>query len=208
MRKMFAMALFSAALLALIPGCKGKDKAALDGDPKTVVAAFFERMSKKDIDGAAKLCTKESKSTLDLMKKAVEAAEKMKGIVKDGKEDDGTEDFKYMQIGEGKINGDNATVAVTNSKKNETIEFPLKKEDGRWKVDFTMSTLMKLDKDASTNPTDDDTNNSIDTSGLKDLNKLLNSDTLKKAMEQAKDILEKVKPEDVEKMKELLKEQQ
>lgn len=148
--KKLQITLLLAGLTALVlTSCKGKDKAA-GGDPKTVITAFFERMSKKDIDGAAKLCTKDSKSTMDMMKKGMEAAEKMKGVSKET-EDDGTDDFKNMEIGDAKIDGENATVSVTNKKKNETMEFPLKKEGGSWKVDFTMGTLMKMGMDANKN---------------------------------------------------------
>ena len=55
------------------------------------------------------------------------------------KEKDNAEDFKNMKIGEAKIDGDNATVSVTNpGKDNATFDFPLKKEGGDWKVDFSM----------------------------------------------------------------------
>lgn len=167
MKQILTAVLFSAFAVFFF-ACKGKDAVA-GGDPKTVITAFFERMSKKDIDGATKLCTKDSKSTMDMMKKAIDAADKMKDLSKDAKEDDGTEDFKNMEIGEAKINGDEATVSVTNKKDNKTVDFPLKKEGGSWKVDFTMSTLMKMGMDAAKdsgenlfkNDTDDSTNNQL-----------------------------------------------
>jgi len=42
------------------------------------------------------------------------------------------------------VNGDNATVTVTDKKSNESTDFLLKKEDGEWKVAFDMSTLMEM----------------------------------------------------------------
>ena len=86
----------AAAVVTLAAGCKGKDKVA--NDPKTVLTAFFERMSNKDIDGAAKLATKESKGTLDMMKKAMDASKKM-GKMSESPKDDPSEGFKKMKIG-------------------------------------------------------------------------------------------------------------
>ncbi len=166
-------------LLALLTGCKGKDSTVAN-DPKAVVSAFFERMAKKDLDGAAKLATKESKATIDMMKKAIEAAEKM-GIKDTASKDDPSEEFKKMEIGEVKINGDNATVAVINHAKGDvTNQFPLKKEGGEWKVDFSMGTLMKMGMDEA-GKTKDENNTGADSSGVdKMLKDLMNNDTLNK----------------------------
>ncbi len=191
--------------LFLFTGCKGKEK--VGNDPRSVMVAFFERMSKKDLDGAARLSTKDSKSTIDMMKKAMDAAEKM-GMDKDStvKNDDPSEEFKKMVIGEAKINGDNATVTVTNTvKNNEKNEFPLKKEGGEWKVDFSMATLMKMGMDKAKNTsTDDNKMNEADTTEITDKMKdLINSDTLKKGLNDLDSVLKELDPE---KMKEALKE--
>ena len=164
-------------------------------------------MSKKDLDGAAKLATKDSKTTIDLMKKAMDAAEKM-GMDKDSmiKNDDPTEEFKKMVIGEAKINGDNATVAVTNTvKDNKMNEFPLKKEGGEWKVDFSMATLMKMGMDKTENTgTDENKKNDTDTTGTTDeMKDLINSDSLKKGLNDLDSVLKEL---DHEKLKEALKE--
>jgi Domain of unknown function (DUF4878) len=189
------------AIMLLVAGCKGKDK-QVENDPKAVVIAFFEKMAKKDLDGAAKLATKESKGTIDMMKKAIDAAEKMG--MKDSKEkDDPSEDFKNMVIGEAKIDGDNATVAVSNKAKDDgTKEFPLKKEDGVWKVDFSMATLMKMGMDKG-GKTDTDANYSDTTGGMDNLKNLMNSDTLKKALQGLDTLMKEIDPE---KMKEAMKE--
>lgn len=207
MKKIFGFFLLIAFATPVFIGCKGKDSVA--NDPKTVLTTFFERMSKKDIDGAAKLATKDSKGTLDMMKKGMEAAEKMKGMG-GAEEKDPTEDFKKMTFGDAKIEGDKATVSVTNpAKGKEPFEFPLVKEGGEWKVDFSMSTLMKMgmnqagdsDNFPSTNGDQtDSTGNNID------LDKLPSMDSLTDAMEKAKDMLKNIKPEDLEKAKELMKE--
>jgi hypothetical protein len=51
---------------------------------------------------------------------------------------------KNMKIGSAVIDGDKATVPVTDSKSNESTDFLLKKEKGDWKVAFDMSTLMDM----------------------------------------------------------------
>jgi hypothetical protein len=141
----------------------------------------------------------------------MDMAEKMKDTMKDAKAKDDTEGFKDVEFGDTKIDGDNATVAVKNKKKDQTVEFPLKKEGGAWKVDFTMGTLMKMGmnemKKEGKNPFDE-TNNTDTTSGddIKNLDKLMNADTLKAGLEKAKEALEKIKPEDLEKMKDMMKE--
>jgi preprotein translocase subunit SecD len=208
MKKITNLLFIAGAIAMLATGCKGKDKVA--NDPKAVVMAFFEKMSKKDIDGAAKLATKDSKSTMDMMKKGMDMAEKMKDSMKDAKAKDDTEGFKDVEFGETKVDGDNATVSITNKKKEHTMDFPLKKEGGDWKVDFTMGTLMKMGMDqmkksGNENPFENK-GNGTDTSGsMKDLEKLMNSDTLKAGLEKAKEMLEKIKPEDLEKAKEMMK---
>ncbi|MBP6590091.1 MAG: DUF4878 domain-containing protein [Chitinophagaceae bacterium] len=193
MKKIAIVTLMAGFIALLITGCKGKDKAA-GGDPKTVLTAFFEKMAKKDIDGAAKLCTKDSKGTMDLMKKGVEAAEKMKGKEGEVKEED---DFKDMLVGDAKIDGDNATVSVTNTKKKETVEFPLKKEDGAWKVDFTMSTLMKMGMDAKKDKGEDlFKEEDITDTTLNELKDL--GDTLKQKLDEMKNELKDVMKENKE----------
>jgi Domain of unknown function (DUF4878) len=143
MKKNLINFFIATAVITLAVGCKGKDKTS--NDPKAVLTSFFEKLSKKDLDGAAKLATKDSKGTLDMMKKAMDAAEKMGKMGDDAKKDDPTEEFRKMKIGEAKIDGDNATVSVSNpSKDDKSFDFPLKKEDGNWKVDFSMGTLMKM----------------------------------------------------------------
>lgn len=126
----------------LIVSCNNKGASS---DPKAVLVEFMKRLSEKDIDGAAKLATKDSKAALDMMKKAIDMGEKMKGDSKE--EEDPTAEFKDVEIGEAKITGETALVPFKSKKEKESIDFPLKKEDGAWKVDFSMATLMKMGKD-------------------------------------------------------------
>ncbi len=208
MKKLLSAFALAAVIISFLTGCKGKD-AVSGGDPKTVLTAFFELMAKKDFDGAAKLATKESKGTMDMMKKAMDMGESMKDKMGDVKEKDNTEDFKNMQIGEAKIDGDNATVAVTNPEKgNETIAFPLKKEGGKWKVDFSMATLMKMgmneaEKRKNENEDDDDFNPS-DTASINNLYKLMNSDSLKMGLEKLDSMMKMMDPEKMKEVKEAM----
>src|SRR5262245_30880471 len=126
MKKFFSFLLLAVIMGSLSTGCGGGGMS--NASPKEVLVAFFEKLEKKDIEGATKLATKDSKSTMDMMKKGLDMAEKMKDQMKD--KEDPTEEFKNMEIGEAKINGDVATVAVKNKKKEQEVEFPLKKEDG------------------------------------------------------------------------------
>lgn len=178
-----AIVLMSAAFT----GCSGSS-----GDPKAVLVAFFDKMSKKDLDGAAKLATKESKSTMEMMKKAIEMGEKFKDT--NAKEEDPAEDFNNMVIGDAKIDGDNATVSVTNKKKNETFDFPLKKQDGSWKVDFSMATLAKMGMDNAKKE------GGMDQKDIDDL-KNFNMDSLNQGLKTLDSALKSIKPEDLEKMK-------
>ena len=117
-------------------------------DPKSVVQAFYESLAKQDIESATKYASAESKQTLDMMKKAFEAAKQMPGV-KDSLEKNAAE-FKNVVFGETKIEGDKATVEVSSTKFPEQgkIKMPLVKQNGEWKVDFSMATLMNMGKDA------------------------------------------------------------
>jgi hypothetical protein len=168
MKKVLSSLVLIITAAVIIAGCKGS---ASNAGPKEVLAAFFEKLSKKDLDGAAKLATKDSKSALDMMKKGFEMAEKMKGT-SGASEQDPSEEFKDIEIGEAKINGDMATVPMRNKKKNEEIEFPVKKEDGEWKVDFSMATLMKMgmeqqNKRSMSNESGDDSLEKVDTADIR-----------------------------------------
>jgi len=197
MKKILNFLVLGSAFAVIVAGCKGKGPA---NDPKAVVVAFFEKMAKKDIDGAAKLATKDSKAALDMMKKGMDMAEKMKT---EKPEEDPMAGFKDVEFGDAKITGDAAVVPITNKKEKETIEFPLKKEDGAWKVDFSMSTLMKMGKDkAAESGTDTfDNGGTENTDGLD----ALNADSLQEGLKKAKEALDNIKPEDLEKMKEAMK---
>ena len=190
MKKLITVFFIATAITLVLIGCKGKDSVA--NDPRAVLTSFFERISKKDIEGASKLATKDSKSTMDMMKMGMDMAEKMKDkMTKEQK--DPAEEFKNVEIGEAKINGNDATVAFKNKKNDTSFDFPLKKEDGSWKVDFSMSSLMKM---------------GMEQAGKTGGTENMSSDSLTKGLKQLQDSIMKVinDPEKMEKMKEALKE--
>ena len=190
MKKLITVFFIATAITLALIGCKGKDSVA--NDPRAVLTSFFERISKKDIEGASKLATRDSKSTMDMMKMGMDMAEKMKDkMTKEQK--DPAEEFKNVEIGEAKINGNDATVAFKNKKNDTSFDFPLKKEDGSWKVDFSMSSLMKM---------------GMEQAGKTGGTENMSSDSLTKGLKQLQDSIMKVinDPEKMEKMKEALKE--
>src|SRR4051812_24191760 len=93
-------------------------------DPKTVLSKFFVALSKKDIAAARKLSTTESKDMLDKMELSTKG-EKQHG-------DDNKFDPKTMEMGDVKINGDRATIAVKETSSGETINYVLRKQEGNW----------------------------------------------------------------------------
>ncbi|MBC7867061.1 MAG: DUF4878 domain-containing protein [Gloeobacteraceae cyanobacterium ES-bin-316] len=104
------------------------------GDPKIVLTDFFEAMAKKDMAKARSLATADSKSTLDMWEQKMNL--------------DASAIDKYdktkVEMGEAKISGDNATVPIKEKTSGETVNFPLQKEGGGWKVSFSMTSLMQM----------------------------------------------------------------
>ena len=181
MKKLF-MAIALASSVFLIAGCSS------GGDPKTTLSAFFDAMSKKDIAAARKLSTEDSKSMLDLMEKGLTTQQ------------DNAETDKYdkskMEIGEPKIDGDKATIAVKEKGSDETVNFTLKKESGSWKVAFDKASIMEMATDKM-----NEKGVSIDSirESMKEL-KNINIDSLKEgidkgiqALDSAKQLLESIK---------------
>lgn len=180
--KKFFMAIALASCVCLITGCSS------GGDPKATLSAFFNAMSKKDIAAARKLSTEDSKGMLDLMEKGLTTQQ------------DNAETDKYdkskMEIGEPKIDGDKATIAVKEKGSDETVNFTLKKESGTWKVAFDKASIMEMATDKM-----NEKGVSIDSlrESMKDL-KNINIDSLKggidrgiQALDSAKQLLESIK---------------
>lgn len=187
MKRFSLMLLAIATLAAATISCN--NAGAGGGDPKAVVLAFSEKLSKKDFDGAAQLATKESKPMIDMMKMGMEMAEKFAKI---GDQKTTENEFSDVKIGDAKINGDMALVPFT-AKGQTTFDFPLKKEGGAWKVDLTMETMAKMGMDAK---------GENGKSGLDEL-KNLNMDTLKKGMEMLDTMMKQMTPEKIEEMRKM-----
>ncbi len=172
-----------AGMVILFTGCKG----GASGDPKAVLAEFFTLLSKKDIAGARKLATADSKQMLDLIEM--------------GMKTNPSETDKYgaakMEYGEAKIEGDKATVAVKEKESGETLNYTLKKENGSWKVAFDKSSIMTMGMEKMNEKginINDSLNNVMD-----EINKL-DADSLAgaikegaKAMDSAAKVLEELK---------------
>ncbi|MEP7252092.1 MAG: hypothetical protein ABI683_06920 [Ginsengibacter sp.] len=129
--KKILLSVFAAAFL-LLTGCKSNE-----GDPKLVLTKFFEAVSSKNIEEAKKYVTKDSEGMMSMMQMGMQSAgEGSNDMLNYGKEN--------MQLGSATVDGDKATVPVSDKKSGETTNFTLKKEDGAWKVAFDKSTLMEM----------------------------------------------------------------
>ena len=138
--------LFAAVMFGVIlfTGCKTSDS----GDPKAVLSEFFDALAKGDIEKAKTLATPESQSMLGLMEMGM----------KNNKEEMSKFDKTKMQFSTAVIDGDKATVPVKETTSGETVNYPMKKIDGKWKVAFDKSSLMTMGmekmKEKGMNPAD------------------------------------------------------
>jgi hypothetical protein len=135
MKKLLICA-FSVSLL-IFSGCKSSDK----GDPQKVLHNFLMALSQRDFPKAKTYATQDSDGMISMMEMGMQ---KMGNNIDEGHAGKMMELVKNMKMSPAKIEGDKATVEVTDSKSNESTDFLLKKEKGDWKVAFDMSTLMKM----------------------------------------------------------------
>ena len=165
------------------------------GSPKGTVTAFIETLKKGDIEGIKKLITKSDVSLLEFAEKMGNTFGQGKNIQEDMRKEfmDKSKNISF-DVKDEKIEGDNATVnvAITQDAKTTTQPFRLLKEDGSWKVSLTSTGLNMAGKEGDLN------NPNINM-----------ADTLKKGMEQLKNIntdsLQKLMNEGMEKLKEMQK---
>lgn len=106
------------------------------GDPKTVLAEFFDALSNKDFDKAKKLSTSSSSGVLDMVKMGMQMDQ--------GTKENDKFDKSKMEFGDVKIDGDMATVAVKETGSGSMMNYKLKKEDGKWKVAFDKESLVGM----------------------------------------------------------------
>lgn len=139
--------LYSITMLLWLAAC---NSGAVIHDPNEVLPLFFEKLAKKDIDGAAQYVTNDSKATLEMIKKGLEIAERMKDSLPDN---DPTEDFRDVVMEPARIMGDSAFIKVRHKKKDvPPTDFKLIKQKDGWKVDFSMSTLMRMGSQSLQHP--------------------------------------------------------
>ncbi len=189
----------AAAVIAtvLFTGCKTGG-----GDPKTVLLAFFEAMSKKDIAAAKKLATKDSEQMFSLMEMGMNMAKGTKDAEMD------KFDKTKMEFGEAKIDGDKATVEVKDKEKGEAVNFILKKEGGDWKVAFDKASMMQMgaekmkEKGMDGEAAMDSINSGLDK--LKNMNTDSLADKMKEGLDKIKEMQEK-NPEAMKKLEEAAK---
>jgi hypothetical protein len=186
MKKIFP---FLAAMVFIATAC---GDSMSNAGPKEVLVTFFERLSKKDLDGAAKLATKESQLFIDQMRIGMAMAEKMKDNMKDI-DTNPSDEFRDVEMGDAQINGDLATVPVKSKKGNTEFAFPVKKEDGAWKVDFTMKSMAGMTMTDENKKNLEDFNlNGVNMDSLQQLSMKMMDSALKnidpKQLEQLKNI--------------------
>jgi hypothetical protein len=106
-------------------------------DPKAVLSNFFDAVAKKDFVTAKKYVTKDSEGVLGMVEMSMQAAP-----------DSSVSMFskQKVELSDAVIDGDKATVKVTEKESGESNSFLLKKEDGKWKVAFDKTTLMDMAK--------------------------------------------------------------
>lgn len=162
-------------------------------DPNEVLKTFFDHLSKKDIDGAAKYATSDSKATLQMMKKGLDMAEKLKDSLPDN---DVLKEFEKVVIEPARISGDSAFVVVRyEDKQKPNAEFKLRKEDNGWKVDFTMTALMGMGLKAGKEKGSE---------VLDSINKKMNSEEMKKGMKLADSVLKNIGTKSIEELQKQL----
>ena len=107
-----------------------------ESNPSTVLTSFFTAIGKKDIAAAKKLATFGSQGTLDIFEQGLT-------IAKDNTILDEM-DLKKMEIGIAQIDGDDAVVPVKYRASGVSVNYPLRREDGTWKVEFTENAISNM----------------------------------------------------------------
>ena len=152
------------------------------GNPKEVLTNFFNALSKKDVTEAKKYATKDSDGMLSMMGMGMNSSN-----AQDEHSEKMLEMMQNVEMSNPVINGDNATITVTDKKSGENTDFVLKKEDGKWKVAFDMATLMNM------------ASQKMKERGMG------NMDSLKEGMNQAMDSMNAANPDMQKKMDEAKK---
>lgn len=126
--------LYAVYLLSIVTmvSCKTDD----GGNPNEVLSQFFDAMAKRDTAKIRILTTEESSSMISMMTTGLAMTDTGKVMDK--------YDKSKMEFGKPIINGDNAKVPVKDKASGETVNFPMKKVNGKWKVAFDKSSVMEM----------------------------------------------------------------
>ena len=132
MKKIFSFVIIFCVIF--LSGCLTTDN---NGTPTQILQEFADAIVKKDIFRAKQLSTPESQSVLNMMSIAgittgVKIADKF--------------DKNKVDFGVATINGDNATVPITDKASGQTIQFPLRKINGQWRVSVDAGSMMGMAK--------------------------------------------------------------
>ena len=167
--------------LIVMSACKsGPDSS----DPKATLASFFKALAKKDIGEARKYATRESAGILDMLQFGLEAAKRMN--IKETENE--LKHFENLVIGDATIDGDHATVPVSDKTKSAINNIILKKEDGAWKVAFDPSAMAEMAGEKISREGRSDIN--IDS--LKNQLQKLNSDSIRKQIREASGMMDSI----------------
>lgn len=175
--------LFTALITASLFSCS--NSSTNTDSPTGVVNAFIESSKKGDIEGIKKCLTQQDVQMIDM---GQEIMGRLDSAQANRIKEKTAEDFKKntkdaeIQVGNEKINGDNATVEVSTIRdgKKEAKPLSLKKENGQWKISLLSTGMKSLGM----------TQNIVDTNmkkfinGMKDMKDL--SESLTKSLKQLK----------------------
>ncbi len=177
-RILFALTILSVVVFA---SCK----TASNMKPEEVLSEFFDALGKKDLKRATELATPDSKMVLDMLASALKMDTSAMGAMYDK---------NTMKFGDTKIEGDAASVPVTESKSGAVVNYKLKKINGAWKVAFDKASLMQTGMEAAGDNKDlmNNEGNATDTldieenlkQGQEELDKM-NMDSLKRELQKS-----------------------
>lgn len=188
MKKISSLIIAQFALsIIFFTGCNMADSTNT-GAPKEALKSFFEHIAKKDFDGAGKYATKASKPSLNMIASAINLAETMKTQVP--QDVDYAKEMADATIGDAVIKGDSAFVSVSSkTNKRPPADIILLKEDGQWKVDFSMSALTKMGQQSMKN------------NGLPHDTSMVNSEKMEEAMKAADSLMKHMDPKKLDELK-------
>jgi len=160
-------------------------------DFNEVLQTFFNHLAKKDIDGVFKFVTSDSKPTMQMLKKGMDMAEKLKDSLP---QNDLMKDFGDVVYEDARLVSDSAFILVkSKSGARPDVEFKLIKESNGWKVDFTMSALMGMGVKAGAEKGSE---------VVDSLNNTINSEEVQKGLKMADSVLKSIDSKTLEKIQE------